>query len=107
MVTLGPGPSGLTRIIANKPDREAAIIAARQDELKTNMQATVDGMKALAEANRGSNQSDFPKLGSGGMRRREKESWTVPQRKELPLAGTADPRGHWWKHCFVTLFVLQ
>ena len=71
LVTLGPGPSGLTRLIAHEPDREAAIIAHRQDELKTNMQATVDGIKALAEANRVSNQSGFPKLGSGGMRRRE------------------------------------
>ncbi len=62
LVTLGPGPSGLTHIISAMPDREAEMIARRQDHLKTNMQATVDGIKALAEADRGEPESGFPKL---------------------------------------------
>ncbi len=63
LVTLGPGPSSLTYIINSMPEREAQIIAYRQNDLKANMQATVDGMKALAEAEREENKSGFPKLG--------------------------------------------
>ncbi len=62
LVTLGPGPSGLTHIINEMPEREAEIIAKRQDDLKANMQATVDGIKALAEADRAEHKSGFPKL---------------------------------------------
>ncbi len=46
---LGPGPSGLTRMIAADPDNEEAIIAARDAEHRRHMQAVVDGIKALAE----------------------------------------------------------
>ncbi len=46
---LGPAPSGLTRVIAANPDREEAIIAARDEEHRSHMQAVVDGIKALAE----------------------------------------------------------
>ena len=63
LVTLGPGPSGLTRLIESMPDREARIIAHRQAELRANMQATVDGIKALAEVDRVASSSGFPKLG--------------------------------------------
>ena len=47
--TLGPGPSGITRIIAKHPEREEEIIAARDETHRGNMQAVVDGIKAIAE----------------------------------------------------------
>lgn len=46
---LGPGPSGITRIIAKHPENEEAIIAARDEMHRRNMQAVVDGVRALAE----------------------------------------------------------
>lgn len=46
---LGPGPSGLTARIAELPDREEDIIAARTAEHRRNMQATLEGLKAAAE----------------------------------------------------------
>lgn len=62
LVTLGPGPSGLTHIINEKPECEAEVIAYRQNDLKINMQATVAGIKALAEADRVESKSGFPGL---------------------------------------------
>ncbi len=46
---LGPGPSGVTSIIAKYPEREEEIIASRDETHRRNMQAVVDGVKALAE----------------------------------------------------------
>ncbi len=46
---LGPGPSGITAIIAKHPDREEEIIASRNETHRRNMQAVVEGVKALAE----------------------------------------------------------
>jgi uncharacterized protein YndB with AHSA1/START domain len=46
---LGPGPSGITAIIARHPEDEEAIIAARDAEQTLNMQGVVDGIKHLAE----------------------------------------------------------
>lgn len=46
---LGPGPSGITAIIARHPEDEEAIIAARDAEQSLNMQGVVDGIKHLAE----------------------------------------------------------
>ena len=46
---LGPRPSGLTARIAELPDREEDIIAARTAELRRNMQTTLAGLKAAAE----------------------------------------------------------
>lgn len=46
---LGPGPSGLTALIKKYPDREEQFIADRDEEQRQNMQAVVDGIKALAE----------------------------------------------------------
>lgn len=46
---LGPAPSGLTPAILAMPDKEERIVARRLDEHRANMQATVDGVKALAE----------------------------------------------------------
>lgn len=48
-VELGPGPSGLTARIAELPERESDIIAARSAEHRRNMQATLEALKAAAE----------------------------------------------------------
>ena len=48
-VQLGPGPSGLTRRIAEVPDREAEVVAARVKEHHGNMQATLAALKSAAE----------------------------------------------------------
>ncbi|GIX46715.1 MAG: hypothetical protein KatS3mg131_0926 [Candidatus Tectimicrobiota bacterium] len=48
-VQLGPGPSGLSARIAELPEREADILAARLAEHRRNMQATLAGLKAAAE----------------------------------------------------------
>jgi uncharacterized protein YndB with AHSA1/START domain len=48
-VQMGPGPSGLTARIAELPDREEDIIAARTAEHQRNMQATLESLKAAAE----------------------------------------------------------
>lgn len=37
----------------------------RQDKLKSDMQATVEGIKALAEADQAASMNSFPKLRSG------------------------------------------
>lgn len=47
---LGPGPSGLTPAIEAMPDKEDRIVARRLEEHRVNMQATVEGLKALAES---------------------------------------------------------
>lgn len=47
---IGPAPSGLTPAIVAMPDKEERIIARRLAEHRANMQATVDGIKQLAEA---------------------------------------------------------
>jgi hypothetical protein len=46
---MGPGPSGLTPAIEANPDKEERIVERRLDEWRANMQATVEGIKALAE----------------------------------------------------------
>jgi len=46
---IGPAPSGLSPAIDAMPDKEERIIARRLSEHRTNMQATVDGIKQLAE----------------------------------------------------------
>jgi uncharacterized protein YndB with AHSA1/START domain len=47
---IGPAPSGLTPAILAMPDKEERIVAKRLDEHRTNMQATIEGVKALAES---------------------------------------------------------
>jgi hypothetical protein len=47
---MGPAPSGLTAAIKARPDKEERIVAVRLAEWQRNMQATVDGIKALAES---------------------------------------------------------
>jgi hypothetical protein len=47
---IGPAPSGLTPAIEAMPDKEERIIARRLGEHLANMQATIDGVKQLAES---------------------------------------------------------
>ena len=49
---MGPAPSGLTIAITAMPDKEERIVARRLEEYETNMRATVEGIKQLAEAQR-------------------------------------------------------
>ncbi len=44
---LGPGPSGVRGYIEKHPEREEEIIASRDETHRANMQAVVDGIKAL------------------------------------------------------------
>ncbi len=46
---MGPGPSGITEVIAAMPDKEAKIIARRLAEWQRNIGATLAGIKQLAE----------------------------------------------------------
>ena len=46
---IGPAPSGLTPAILAMPDKEERIVARRLDEFRANMQATIDGIKQIAE----------------------------------------------------------
>ena len=46
---MGPAPSGLNAAIEARPDKEERIIARRLDEHRTNMEATIAGIRALAE----------------------------------------------------------
>jgi uncharacterized protein YndB with AHSA1/START domain len=50
--SMGPAPSGLTIAITAMPDKEERIIARRLREYETNMRATVEGIKQLAEVRR-------------------------------------------------------
>ncbi|MFF3762671.1 SRPBCC family protein [Streptomyces sp. NPDC001922] len=49
---IGPARSGVSLAIDRMPERETEIVAMRLDELRTNIDATLRGIKALAEANR-------------------------------------------------------
>jgi uncharacterized protein YndB with AHSA1/START domain len=46
---MGPGPSGLTARIADRPDREEYLIALRLGEHKQNMMTTLQAIKRAAE----------------------------------------------------------
>lgn len=46
---IGPGRSGTSMAIDAHPDKEERVLRRRLAEVQTNMQATVDGIKALAE----------------------------------------------------------
>jgi len=46
---IGPGQSGTTMAITSNPGKEARVLRRRLAEVQANMQATVDGIKALAE----------------------------------------------------------
>ncbi|MBV9582189.1 MAG: nitroreductase family protein [Chloroflexi bacterium] len=46
---IGPGPSGTSTAIRNNPGREARVLRRRIDEVRANMQRTIEGIKQLAE----------------------------------------------------------
>jgi nitroreductase len=46
---IGPGPSGTTAALAANPGKEARVLRRRIDEVRANMQRTVEGIKQLAE----------------------------------------------------------
>lgn len=46
---MGPAPSGLSIAIEAMPEKEERIVARRLEEWRASMQATVEGIKALAE----------------------------------------------------------
>lgn len=46
---IGPARSGVNLVIDRDPAHEEAIVAARLEQLHTNMTATLEGIKALAE----------------------------------------------------------
>ena len=48
--TVGPGRSGTSAAVHANPDREGRVLRRRLDEVYVNMQATVDGIKAVAES---------------------------------------------------------
>src|SRR4051794_35154524 len=47
---MGPAPSGLSIAITAMPDKEERIVARRLEEWESSLRATLDGIKALAEA---------------------------------------------------------
>lgn len=46
---MGPGPSGLTPAIEARPDKEERIVERRLEEWRSNMVATLEGIRDLAE----------------------------------------------------------
>jgi hypothetical protein len=46
---MGPAPSGLNIAISAMPEKEERIIARRLEEFESNMRATLNGIKQLAE----------------------------------------------------------
>ena len=49
---MGPGPSGLTRVIEARPELEDRIVERRLAEYRENMQANLDGIRDLATASK-------------------------------------------------------
>ncbi|ETX01677.1 MAG: hypothetical protein ETSY1_06555 [Candidatus Entotheonella factor] len=49
-MTMGPGMSGTSRAMENDPENAKAILAARRETLRRNMELTTQGIKALAES---------------------------------------------------------
>ena len=47
---MGPARSGINAAIDAMPDKESRILERRLAELRQNMQATLEGIKQLAEA---------------------------------------------------------
>lgn len=50
---LGPGPSGVTMLIGRQPERAQQIITARLGQFRTNMMATLTGIRDIAEGRAG------------------------------------------------------
>jgi hypothetical protein len=49
-VQLGPGPSGISFVIESMPDKESRILRRRLAEHRANMEATITGIKSIAES---------------------------------------------------------
>jgi len=49
-VQLGPGPSGISLVIESMPDKESRILRRRLAEHRANMEATITGIKSIAES---------------------------------------------------------
>lgn len=49
-VTLGPGPSGISRAIAQTPEKTGKIIRRRLEEHRSNMEAVIEGIQRAAES---------------------------------------------------------
>ena len=49
-VTLGPGPSGISRAIAQTPEKTGKIIRRRLQEHRSNMEAVIEGIQREAES---------------------------------------------------------
>ncbi len=49
-VSIGPGSSGLSMVIASMPDKESRILAGRLRELHANMVRTVEGIRDVVES---------------------------------------------------------
>jgi hypothetical protein len=49
-MTIGPGRSGTSRAMAEDPGQAKQILARRREVLRRNMERTIQGIKALAEA---------------------------------------------------------
>ena len=47
---MGPGESGISELIEQMPDKEHRILRRRLAEHQANMEATLDGIRSLAEA---------------------------------------------------------
>jgi hypothetical protein len=47
---IGPGESGLSALIEQMPDKESRILRRRLREHRANMEATLEGIRGLAEA---------------------------------------------------------
>ncbi len=47
---IGPGESGISALIAQMPDKESRILRRRLREHHANMEATLEGIRGLAEA---------------------------------------------------------
>ncbi|WP_354641475.1 SRPBCC family protein [Kitasatospora camelliae] len=52
-VRIGPARSGISPWIDRMPEREEELLVRRLGELRTGMEATLDGLKALAEGDAG------------------------------------------------------
>jgi hypothetical protein len=50
VATLGRGESGVSRAVSANPDREEEIVAGRLALWQSNMTATLEGIKSLAES---------------------------------------------------------
>jgi Polyketide cyclase / dehydrase and lipid transport len=64
---IGPGQSGISALIEQMPDKESRILYRRLAEHKANMEATLAGIRGLAEdEGRGADQAELADEGDDG-----------------------------------------